>query len=387
MSKEEYAVIHYSEIGLKGRNRSFFENTLIKNLKNLLANGSVVRRNYGKIVVKLKTEHDLEQIQKTLNRIPGIASFAFAKKTELNLASLRKEALALLSQEDFATFGIITRRSNKKFPHTSGEINIILGDLIRKELNKKVNLSKPDLVLKIEISEKDIFLYLKKFKGIGGLPVGSSGRAVALLSGGIDSPVASFMGMKRGLKVIFVHVLNKTMTSGRKGAAKIEKIVKELSKIQARSKLYVVPFEEIQKAIVAYIPAEYSMIVYRRFMMRIAEAIAVKEKAKAIVTGDSVGQVASQTLDNLNCIYDSVNLPVLPPLIGMNKEEIISIAKNIGTYELSIIPYPDCCSFLIAQHPETRGNVKKIEELENLIKDRKLVDKSVKNASNKLVYS
>lgn len=177
------------------------------------------------------------------------------------------------------------------------------------------------------------------------------------------------------------------MAGGRQGAAKIQKIVTELAKIQGRSPLYIVPFEEIQKAIIAYVPAELRMIVYRRFMLRIAEAIAAQEKAKAIITGDSVGQVASQTLDNLKCVYDVASLPVLPPLIGMNKEEIIGVAKQIGTYELSILPYPDCCSFMIAEHPETRGNIDKINKLEKSIpKFGELVDKVIEQSRFKVLH-
>jgi len=387
MSKGQYVIIHYGEIGLKGQNRSFFEDKLIKNLRAVLADALVVRRQYGKITAELKPRADAESIKRILSRIPGIASFALAQKCELSLAGLQKEALSLLSKRDFRTFGIITRRSNKNFPQTSGEVNVILGDYLRKTLRKKVDLTHPDITVYVEISEKEIYVYLNKSKGIGGLPVGSSGRAVALLSGGIDSPVAAYMSMKRGMKVILVHILNKTMAGGRQGAAKIQKIVTELAKIQGRSPLYIVPFEEIQKAIIAYVPAELRMIVYRRFMLRIAEAIAAQEKAKAIITGDSVGQVASQTLDNLKCVYDVASLPVLPPLIGMNKEEIIGVAKQIGTYELSILPYPDCCSFMIAEHPETRGNIDKINKLEKSIpKFGELVDKVIEQSRFKVLH-
>jgi len=367
MSKSKYVIVHYSEIGLKGDNRRFFEKKLMENLRTAIPSAPAIQRKYGKVAVELKPKSDFSQIKRTLSLIPGVASFAFAEKTKLDLADLQKEVLAMLAKMTFDTFGIVTRRSNKKFPYNSGEINVILGEAIRKKLKKKVDLSHPELTLHIEISEKEAFVYFQKYNGVGGLPVGSSGKAVALLSGGIDSPVAAFMAAKRGLKVVFCHVRNKTMAGGRAGAAKIEKIVKQLSKIQGESKLYTVPFEEIQQAIIAYVPADSRMIVYRRFMMRIAEQVAAKEKAKGIVTGDSIGQVASQTLDNLKCVYKVASLPVLPPLIGMNKEEIIKIARQIGTYDLSILPYPDCCSFMIAKHPETRANLEKIEKMESRI--------------------
>jgi len=386
MSKGKYVIVHYGEIGLKGQNRSFFEGKLIKSLRTALGGSSVVRRQYGKITVELKPRADLDSMKRILERIPGIASFAFAEKCKLSLAALKKTVLVLLSKENFKTFGIITRRSNKNFPRTSGEVNVILGDYIRTRLHKKVNLTQPDITLRVEISEKEIFIYLNKLKGIGGLPVGSSGRAVVLLSGGIDSPVAAFMAAKRGLKVVFCHILNKTMAGGRVGEVKITNLVKKLAEIQGSSMLYTAPFAEIQKAIIAHIPAESRMIVYRRFMMKIAEQIAAKENAGAIITGDSVGQVASQTLENLNCVYGAASLPVLPPLIGMNKEEIIGIAKQIGTYELSILPYPDCCSFLIAKHPETRGDLATIEKIEGTIPNaEKLVEESVEKAKMMLI--
>jgi len=390
----DYIVIHYSEIGLKGKNRAFFEKKLAENISAALQDYGKARRHHGKIIVEFKESAGKEEkIVKKLSLIPGISSFAFAQKAELKVDDIKHSALEILStlssrvqqNNNWNTFRIKTTRSNKKFSYTSPEINIILGDLVRTKLNKKVYLDKPDVTLHVEISEKEAYLYTGKYKGIGGLPVGSSGKVVALLSGGIDSPVASFMAMKRGLKVVFLHILNKTMTGGRTGVAKIENIVKGLAEIQGGAVLYVIPFETIQKAIIAVVPAEYRMIVYRRFMMKIAEKIAEKEKAKGIITGDSIGQVASQTLDNLGCIYSSANLPVLPPLIGMNKEEIIEIAGSIGTYELSVIPYPDCCSFLIAKHPKTKGNIGEIEKLENLIPDKSgLIKDSIEKVIVKL---
>jgi len=379
-------VIHYSEIGLKGKNRTFFEKMLVSNLKNRLEGIRKVSRRYGKIIVEIEKMAEPEKYIKALSFLPGVSSFSFAEKSDLKIDNIKKVALKLLSPQSFDTFRITTMRSNKNFPQNSSEINIILGDLVRKKLDKKVNLNNPDVVLYVEISEKEAYCYTNKYSGIGGLPVGSSGKAIALLSGGIDSPVASFLAAKRGLKVVFCHILNKTMSSDREGTVKIENIVKELAKIQGDSKLYIVPFEKIQKAIISQVPAECRMIIYRRFMMKIAQALARKENIKGIITGDSIGQVASQTLDNLNCIYKSVDLPVIPPLIGMNKEEIIKIARSIGTYEPSIVPYPDCCSFMIAKHPETRGSIEKIVGFENIIENRKeLIADSVVKSSIKIV--
>lgn len=365
-----HIVIHYSEIGLKGKNRGFFEKKLSDNIKNLVEETDLVWRRYGKIIARVKTDSDLLKVKEKLETIPGISSFAFASKTKLGMEEIKKEAFKVLKNVDFSTFSIKASRSNKSFSKNSTEINIILGDLIRKKLNKKVKLENPNIALHVEICEKEAFLYIQKINGVGGLPVGASGKAVSLLSGGIDSPVASFLAMRRGLKVVYVHVLNKTMTGGREGSQKIKKLVKALTKVQGKSKLYIVPFGEIQKAIIASIPADYRMLVYRRFMVGIAEAVARQEKARAIITGDSVGQVASQTIENLGCVYQKANLPILPPLIGINKEEIIKIAREIKTYELSILPYPDCCSFMIAKHPQTKAKIDRVVYFENLIKNK-----------------
>lgn len=377
MSKGMHLIIHYNEIGLKGKNRIFFEKKLAGNIQARVKEIEKIERKFGKLVAKLKNEPQLDN----LAYVPGISSFALAERVELKMEVIEKKALEILESKSFNTFRITAIRSNKLFKNNSGEINIRVGDVIRKKLEKKVSLDHPDLNLFIEISEKEAYLYTDKNKGVGGLPVGSSGKVVSLLSGGIDSPVASFLGMKRGLKIIFCHIQNKTMAGGREGAEKIKKIVAQLAKVQGKSKLYIVPFEEIQKAIISYVPAESRMIIYRRFMLKIAQEIAKKEKAKGIITGDCIGQVASQTIENLNCVYEGVDLPILPPLIGQNKEEIINLARKIGTYDLSIIPYPDCCSFLIAKHPETKARLEKIKELEIQIPDRdKLIRDCVQRA-------
>lgn len=409
-----FIVIHYSEIGLKGKNRGFFEKKLIGNIGKALSGTKKIYRRYGKVIVEVGNIANKKKYIKKLAFVPGISSFSIADKADLEMGSIKDKAFEMFSvlssratphslrgrpgiqkesgfrlkgrndkysRSSWNTFRITTFRSNKLFTKNSNEINVLVGEVIRKKLGKKVNLDNPDVTLFIEISEKEAFLYTQKHPGPGGLPVGSSGKAVALLSGGIDSPAASFLAMKRGLKVVFVHVLNKTIGGEqRSGVEKIKKIVQELTKIQGKSKLYTVPFEEIQKIIIAEVPAELRMIVYRRFMMKIATKVAEKEKAKGIITGDSVGQVASQTLPNLKCVYESTDLPVLPPLIGMNKEEIVKIAKEIGTYDLSIIPYPDCCSFMIAKHPETGGRIEDIKRVENLIADK---EKLIKNCISK----
>jgi len=382
-------VIHYSEIGTKGKNRNFFEQKLMQNLRKALdSESNKVHRRYGRIIVDLKKNHKKEKIIEILEILPGISSFSFAEQADLDFENIKKTALEVLKTElsknknekKFLTFKVETKRSNKQFPLKSPEINKEVGKFLEKELEIIAEYKNPNITVQLEIGEKETFIYSKKHQGVGGLPIGTAGKVISSISGGIDSPVASFLAMKRGCEVIFFHAYNKTQsTTG--VLSKIEDLVNQLAKIQLKAKLYIVPFEKIQKEIILKVPARLRMIIYRRFMMQIINKLAKKKKAKAIITGDSVGQVASQTLDNINCIYDAANIPVLAPLIAYNKEEITSLAKKIGTYPISIQPYPDCCSYNIAQHPETRGKLKEIKEVESLIENKEeLIEEAIKKS-------
>lgn len=356
-------LVHYGEIGIKGKNRTVFENCLVRNIRRAL-DGYVkkIEKEYGRIIIFEKNEH--EKIKKRLEKLPGIENFSFVYEANLDIEEIKKKALDLAKQKKiFHSFKIDARRANKKFPYNSMQINEIVGDEIRKKLNKKVDLEKAELTIFIEIGNKRAYLYTEKFSGVGGLPVGSQGKVISLLSGGIDSPVASWLMMKRGCEVIFLHFYNENLVAK---PEKVEKIIKKLTETQLETKAYFIPFADLQYEIIKTIPAKYRMIVYRRFMTKIAEKIAEKEEAKAIVTGDSIGQVASQTLENLQCIYEA-SMPILSPLIGMDKKEIVDIAKKLGTYEISIKPYDDCCSFMIAKHPATKAKLYEIKEMEKKI--------------------
>jgi len=371
-------LVHYSEIALKGENRNFFEKLLVSNLRKALGkNAGRVYRRYGRIVCDLNNE----DIKLIMEKVPGVASFSFAVRTGLDIEEMKKASLDALKNREFLTFGVAAKRSNKQFKKTSKQINEILGKHIIEKLGKNVDLDDPDARLYVEVCEKEAFVYCKKHPGIGGLPVGASSKLLCSLSGGIDSPVASYLMMKRGCKIVFVHIYNKTQVN--EGLlSKIKSIVKQLTGFQLHSKLYIVPFEKIQKEIIMNVQSQLRMIIYRRFMLRIINHIAKKERIKGIVTGDSIGQVASQTVENLRCIHDASELPVFSPLIGMNKDETIKIARKIGTYELSTIPYPDCCSFMIAKHPATRAELNKIIEAENKIKNQEeLIRESVEKAN------
>lgn len=373
-------IIHYDEIGLKGQNRPYFERILAENINHALPD-SIVKRKYGRLVCEVSS--DRGKVIAKLSILPGISSFSFAQKAKLDLVDIKQVAVKSLAGREFKTFKVDTQRSNKTFPVKSPEVNSTVGEIIIAKTGKKVSIKSPEATVRIEICEKEAYVYCDRFDGVGGLPVGSSAKVVSLLSGGIDSPVASFMMMKRGCRVVLLHIYNDTLVST-EVKEKILKISRTLAGIQGSTKLYIVPFSKIQAQIIANTLAKYRMIVYRRFMMRIANEIAQIEKAKAIVTGDSIGQVASQTIENIACIHAAAAIPVLSPLVGMNKGEITQLAKKIGTYEGSILPYPDCCSFMIAEHPETKGRIGDIERMERVIEDcEKLIQGAI--ASSEII--
>lgn len=358
-------VIHYSEIALKGKNRRQFEDALIRHVRAALGPlVSEVRKQQGRLVCKPNPQADPQRVREILSCIPGIVNFSLGHSAPKDVKSIGGRAVNLLAGQEFTTFGVKTKRTDKQFPMTSEEISRAVGASILRGLKgKQVDLRAPDLWLYIELTGKEATLFTDKYLGPGGLPVGSSGDVMVSLSGGIDSPVAAYMLMKRGCRAIFTHIRNETQFSGAV-SDKIEKLVEVLTRYQLHSTLYQVPFGDLQRRIIAFVPADYRMIIYRRCMMRILNQLAAKDQAKAIVTGDAVGQVASQTLSNLQCIQEASQLPVLSPLVGMNKDETILIAKQIGTYEHSIEPYPDCCSFMIAPHPETRGVLDLVKQFE-----------------------
>jgi len=376
--KENIVLMHLDEVCLKGRNRRLFERTLARNVCAALGTGCKgLEMLGGRIVVEL-SQDVTDSLLKRLSILPGIADLAPAVSVPSEMEAIKEEAVRLVGASPAATFRVTAKRADKRFPITSQEMNRELGALIADRTGKKVRLESPEVELFVDVCSERTFLYINKIGGVGGLPVGSSGRLVASLSGGLDSPVAAFMMMKRGCEVVLVHA--KGSVAGSSPSAlrgKLEGIARALARAQLSSKLYIVPFENIQAQIIAHVPSTHRMILYRRAMMRVANRVAQLEKAKGIVTGDSLGQVASQTLENLRCIYAASELPVFAPLIGMNKAEIVAIARSIGTYDYSIIPSPDCCSFMVARHPETKARLRDVERMEEPIPIADLTEKAV----------
>ena len=349
-------VVHYHEIGLKGRNRGFFERRLVDNLRAALrtAGGPAVEVLNGRLFVRTDgppSEDVLDAVARTF----GIAFFAPCVVVASDLQEMIDASLALLPSS-FRTFAVAARRSSKEFALTSREINVQLGAAVQAATGAGVDLGNPDVTLWIEVVGKRTFVYVERRDGPGGLPVGVSGKVVSLLSGGIDSPVATYRVLKRGAKAVLVHFHSAPFTD-RSSLRKAAELAKALAQRQGDTTLYLVPLGEAQQKIVVAAPAALRVVLYRRLMMRIAADVARREGAKALVTGDSLGQVASQTLENIACVDDVATLPVLRPLIGEDKQEIISDARRIGTYETSILPFEDCCSLFVPKSPATRASV------------------------------
>ena len=375
-----YAVIHYGEIAIKGGNRPWFERMLIDNIRDKLKDLKYkeLKKISGRFILELEKNSDLNEIEKRLKEVFGLSYFTFAISAKQEINSMKKAIEELIEDDDSKTVRVLTKRSNKQFQIKSEDVNKELGSYLIEKYNKTIDLVDAELSIWIEIVEKYCFVYKKKIPCLGGLPVGVSGKVLSLISGGIDSPVASWMMMKRGCNVKYVHFFNDAINS-RQSLEKIKDLVSILDKYGRNSKLYIIPFKEIQMEIIKKVPGKYRMIIYKRFMMRIAEKIARRDECKALVTGENLGQVASQTIPNLSVIEDPCKILVLRPLLGMDKQEIIDLGIKIGTYDTSIRPYEDCCSYMIDRHPETSGSLEIVGKFEDKIDVDKLVEEAIKN--------
>ena len=384
MTDHRFILIHYHEIGLKGKNRGRFERRLMTNITRALKDvpcGKLERLS-GRMMLALTSESPIDVIRERLSTVFGIANFSEAMVAKRSIESIRETAWTLAQKIDFESFKIVTRRGDKTFPLNSDQINRDVGKHIQTLSGARVLMDNPDLICFIEIAPQRIFIYAEKIPAPGGLPVGSNESAVSLLSSGIDSPVASYKIMKRGVKLTYVHFHSQPYTN-RNSQRNTEDLVRLLTRHQYVSDLYLVPFVEIQRHIMTQAPASYRVILYRRAMLLIAEAIAEKVNAQALVTGENVGQVASQTLSNMRAIEEVTPLPILRPLAGDNKEEIINEARRIGTYQISIEPYEDCCSVFVPKHPETRANLEKVREIESALDLAPLIAQTLEQTERK----
>jgi len=377
-------IIHYHEIALKGGNRIYFEKKLGENIEKALKDQEYQRieRLWGKIVIKLNNKSEIDKIKSKLLLVFGIAYFFESKEVSSDFENLKKESLKILkkkyAENKFKTFKIKTKRLNKSYSLNSPEINRKIGEyLLENTLNLKVKMKDQEYTLYLDILEKDkALIYSEKIKGPGGLPTGTAGNVISLVSSGFDSPVASYQIMKRGARIIFVHFHSYPQTN-KASLNNVKKIVKILNQYQFKSILYLVPFLNIQKEIHLKCSPALKIILYRRLMIRMAEILAKKEGAKALVTGESLGQVASQTLENIQAINEASSLPILRPLVGTDKEDIINQARIIGTFEISSAPYEDCCSLFVPKHPETRAKLSDILNEEKKIDLNEMINKAL----------
>jgi thiamine biosynthesis protein ThiI len=372
-------VVHYSELALKGRNRPWFIHMLVRTIRAALAGLGVteVRPVVGRIVIQLEPGADWESVRARLSRLPGIGNFALATHVPADLDVIGDRVVASVAGRTAArSFRIAARRADKRFPTPSPEIERVIGRRVQDATGWPVNLSAPALVIRVEVLTHDAFFFVDREEGTGGLPVGTGGRVLALLSGGIDSPVAAWRLIRRGCRADMVHFHSYPILS-RTSQDKVRVLAARLTECQLRSRLYLVPFGGLQQQVVVGVAPALRVVVYRRLMMRIAERLAERTSARALVTGDSVGQVASQTIDNLAVVGSVVALPVLRPLVGMDKAEITRDAERLGTYSTSIIPDDDCCTLFTPPHPATRASRTAVEAAEARLDIDRFVERAL----------
>lgn len=376
----DYVLCHYAEIGLKGGNRPYFENKLKQNIKSAIPKDSFtsLKTVQGRLVGKLSDSGKMEiaDILDNLQNVFGLAYFAPAVRCSQNQDIIQEQAVSLLIENNFLTFRITSRRSGKDVPFSTQKMNEDVGAYVVEKLKRKVKLKEPDATCFIDLFHRKAYLYTKKIQGPGGLPVGVSGKTMCLISGGIDSPLAAYYVMKRGAQVTYVHFHSMPYTNSA-SIDKVREIMEVLRKYQPRIRLFIVPLSPIQKRIRTETDERFRILLYRRFMIRITEQLARREKAKAIVTGESLGQVASQTLENMAVVEAVASLPVLRPLVGMDKSEIIDRTREIGTFDISIQPDQDCCSLFVPKHPATKARLEDVEREERVLDVEGLVNEAV----------
>ena len=373
-------VVHYQEIALKGKNRPWFLKRLVRNLRRAVADLDVteIKTVMGRIEVVLGPTAEPAAVGERIRTVFGVANYSYAGRAPQDLDAIAAAILQDLGDRTCASFRVSARRADKRFPMLSPEIEREIGGRIHEARGWKVDLTHPELTIHIQMLTRDAF-YFGKERGSGGLPTGTAGRVTCLLSGGIDSPVAAWRMMKRGCDVTFVHFHSYPILS-RASQEKARQLVELLTRYQQKSRLYLVPFGDIQQQVLLTVPGPMRVVVYRRLMLKIAERIARSRRAQALITGDAVGQVASQTLENRAVVGHVATRPLFRPLIGRDTEEIVDDARRLGTYPVSIIPDQDCCTLFTPRNPQTKSRLHEIERAEALLHIDELVENVVAEA-------
>ena len=380
------AIVHYHELALKGRNRDFFEQRLVRNLRLALKDLKIRRIEslQGRIRVTIPDSASPALVIERVRRTCGVSNVLLTESVPLDLRApdltlLKQVAERQLAEHTFQSFRVTAKRADKRLPLTSMDVEREVGGYLFDVTGKSVKLKQPDLTLYIELLTNEAHVAARKVQGPGGMPVGTSGKVACLISGGIDSPVAAYRMMKRGCKAVFVHFSGRPLVS-RASEEKVQELVQLLTTYQYESQLHIIPFGEIQREIVANAPAPFRVVLCRRIMVRIAQELARRERCWALVTGDSLGQVASQTPENLSVIEDAAELPVLRPLIGMDKIEITEQAQQIGSFATSIEPDQDCCKLFVPLHPSTKTRLDDILRVERSLEISAFVKQGVEKA-------
>lgn len=373
-------LIKFGELTTKKSNRMTFVNLLENNIKVMLKNYEIkIIKNRVRMFIEVINDNDFEIIVEKLKKVFGIHSIVICYEVDTNIDTIKENCLNISKDINFKTFKVETKRSNKQFPISSMEFNNIIGGLLLKNIqNIKVDVHNPEYILKIEIRDSKTYIYSKEIAGIGGYPVGVQGKGLLMLSGGIDSPVAGYMAMKRGVKIECVYFESPPHTS-LMARNKVIDLVKKLCDYQGEIKLHIIKFTDIQENIYRNINADYMITIMRRMMYRISTNIMDKRNCKVLINGESIGQVASQTLTSMRVINDVTNYPVIRPVACLDKLEIIEISKKIGTYDISILPYEDCCTIFLPKHPVINPNLDLAIKYENSFDYNVLLEDAIKN--------
>ena len=376
MVKYDTVLIRYGELSTKGKNRKTFVQKLLSNIKHTLKDmpNLEYRLTYERIYIKINGE-DVDLLTERLKDVFGISSFSLTQKVESNIDTI-VETCYQASLNEKGTFKVKARRNDKTFPFISDEINRKVASKILKETDHKVDVHDPDFMIYIEVFSDGTYITCNKIQGAKGYPTGINGKCLALLSGGIDSPVAGYLMMKRGIEIECIHYASPPYTSNM-ARQKVLDLASIISKYQGRIKVHIINFTDLQKAIYDNCPESYAITIMRRMMLRIANIVANKRDCIALSTGESLGQVASQTLESMRCINEVINIPVIRPLVTYDKEEIIDLAKKIKTFETSILPYEDCCTIFDPKNPVTKPTIRKAQELETHFDYQKYIDECV----------
>ncbi len=375
----DHIMVRFGELSTKGKNKSDFIKALARNIKSALSDFSnldiIIR--YDHIYVKLN-DNDPKRVIEVLQDVSGIQGLSLVLKTDEDIENLRKVCLELVKQEDGKTFKVHSKRTNKKYPIISDQINREIATVILKNTNLKVDVHNPDILVSIEIRDEGAYVFTHTYKGAGVYPLGVGGKIMHMLSGGIDSPVAAYLLMKRGIKIECIHFASPPYTN----AGVIEKLkdlLGKLNKYQPEIRLNIIPFTKLQEEIYAQSDESYAITIMRRMMFRLADRLAKRRRCLAISTGESVGQVASQTLESMNVINDVTNMPVLRPVVCYDKTEIIDLSKKLDTYDISIRPFEDCCTIFAPKNPKTRPSMEKVLEYEAKWDYNKMIDEALDN--------